>query len=197
MRSFITMGFVATAILLSSGGMAKDQAVTAPHPPVYVDGSLCTKPDQIVFSCALDKSRKIVSICAAGAVEKHRFYYSFGRQNKIELSYPDQKDSTIRSLNATRLSLANSWSTAYSFFMQDKKYIVDASEGMAFIGESGKMGFRTPYHAGGVLVQKVGEDKAMLKMRCTEKKIHYNEGLIQSSLQELKPDRDIKRPPYG
>ena len=53
-------------------------------------GSLCERGEKIVFSCALTKPAKIVSLCSSKELTKDRGYlrYRFGLPGKIELEYP-------------------------------------------------------------------------------------------------------------
>lgn len=53
-------------------------------------GSLCERGEKIVFSCALAKPAKIVSLCSSKELTKDRGYlrYRFGLPGKIELEYP-------------------------------------------------------------------------------------------------------------
>ena len=197
MRIFITTWFIAAVSIMPLTCAAQDASVPASDPPLYVDGSLCTKPDQIVFSCPLAKSGKIVSICAAGSAAPHRFYYAFGKPRAAAFIYPSKNGDEMSSIHATKQSYASSWSTVYSFTKQGYRYMVSATEGMAFIGEGGKQGLRSPYHDGGLLVQKIGDDKVVLEMDCAGNTTHYDDKLIQDSSQELKPDPDLKnRLPY-
>ncbi|WP_045737224.1 hypothetical protein [Xanthomonas sp. MUS 060] len=142
MRSLIVMGVAVAAGFTSLTCVAENKSVPALDASVYVEGSLCKKLDQIVFSCPLAQVKKTVSICAAGNAAPHRFYYVFGKPQRIELTYPVGKDSEVNRLSVAKLSFASSWSAVYSFLIQGKKYIVSAVEGMAFTGKSGEQGFR-------------------------------------------------------
>jgi len=188
MRIFITTWFIAAASIMPLTCAAQDASVPASDPPLYVDGSLCTKPDQIVFSCPLAKSGKIVSICAAGSAAPHRFYYAFGKPRAAAFIYPSKNGDEMSSIHATKQSYASSWSTVYSFTKQGYRYMVSATGGMAFIGEGGKQGLRSPHHGGALLVQKIGDNKAALEIDFVDNRAHYDNKLIQESSQELKPN---------
>jgi hypothetical protein len=190
--ALVAGGFTAAIVLMSPPCVAQGTSSVAPSAPQYVKGSLCEKPDQVVFSCPLKKSSKIVSICAAGDAGQHRFYYAFGRQNKVELTYPSVSDLEVKSMNATKISRSNNWSTVYSFSQQGNKYIVNSMQGLAFIGKLGEQGLRSPYRDGSLLVQKAGSDRAEWEMSCQENKIQANDSLTRESSSALKPDPDLK-----
>lgn len=190
--SLVASEVIAASVLMTPSVLAQGTSAATPSAPPYVKGSLCTQPDQVVFSCPLQRSSKIVSICAAGNAGQHRFYYAFGRQNNIELIYPPKSDLQVKSINATKISRANNWSTAYSFIEQGNKYIVSSTEGMAFIGKLGEQGTRSPYKDGTLFVQKIGSDRAELEMSCQVSKIQSDDNLIQESTSALKTDADLK-----
>jgi len=152
---------------------AQDASVPAPDPPLYVDGSLCTKPDQIVFSCPLAKSGKIVSICAAGSAAPHRFYYAFGKPHAVEMTYPSNPEDLNNGFTHSFLMYAGgTGGYAYSFINKEIKYIVYSISGAGF-------------DIGGVAVQKDGELRTMSDMKCVK-------GMIKEESDQALLDETLK-----
>ena len=58
--------------------------------------SLCAKNEHIIFSCAVNRTAKIVSLCASSDFAKERGYlqYRFGLPGKIELEFPKERQGT-------------------------------------------------------------------------------------------------------
>ena len=79
------------------------QGVTAPaNTPiempslVVVPANLCREAEQIVFSCQIKGSDKILSVCAAQNLDRENGYlqYRFGTNKEVELEFPgDIRDS--------------------------------------------------------------------------------------------------------
>jgi hypothetical protein len=66
-------------------------------------GTHCTSHEQIIFSCKVNNSAKVVSLCASSPLSKERgsLAYRFGRAGKPELVYPK---TAANSLGAFRLA---------------------------------------------------------------------------------------------
>ncbi len=58
--------------------------------------SLCAKDENIIFSCAVKRTSKIVSLCASRDLDKERGYlqYRFGLPGKVELEFPKGRQGT-------------------------------------------------------------------------------------------------------
>jgi hypothetical protein len=58
--------------------------------------SLCARNEQILFSCAVKRSEKLVSLCASRELAKDRGYlqYRFGLPGKVELAFPKDRKGT-------------------------------------------------------------------------------------------------------
>jgi len=88
---------------LSPTQTASLQGVTAPantpiemSSPVVVPANLCREAEQIVFSCQIKGSDKILSVCAAQNLDRENGYlqYRFGTNKEVELEFPsDIRDS--------------------------------------------------------------------------------------------------------
>ncbi|WP_152640378.1 hypothetical protein [Xanthomonas sp. MUS 060] len=157
MSSLIVKGFVIAAGFTSLACVAENKSVPVLDASVYVEGSLCKKPDQIVFSCPLVNSKKIVSMCASGSVAPHRFYYAFGKPQKIEMNYLSNSSSPGGGFMRSFLGYpGGTGGYTYSFVSNNFKYIV--------YSVSGRYGF----NIGGVLVQKIGDIRAVVDMKCAK-----------------------------
>lgn len=166
----------ATGRLPQGSGLAKPGAKAGE----FVAGTLCTKPDQIVFSCPLERTNKIVSICAAGNAAPHRFYYAFGKAGAAKLVYPSKTDVGGAALNRTYLVFAGgTGGYAFSFHHGGYEYITYSISGQ-----------RT--HDGGVLVRRDHMGRAETKLECKPNEIveSKNDALIRESL-DLKPESDL------
>jgi hypothetical protein len=81
------------------------QGVTAPAnapiqmpSPVVVPANLCREAEQIVFSCQIKGSDKILSVCAAQNLDRENGYlqYRFGTNKEVELEFPSNiRDSQM------------------------------------------------------------------------------------------------------
>jgi len=58
--------------------------------------TLCTPSEKVLFSCQLENSKKIASVCAAINLTRTVGYlqYRFGTRGKLELVYPSTKVAT-------------------------------------------------------------------------------------------------------
>src|SRR5258708_2469424 len=58
--------------------------------------SLCARGEQTIFSCAVKRSAKIVSLCASRQLTRERGYlqYRFGLPGKVELEFPKDHQAT-------------------------------------------------------------------------------------------------------
>lgn len=125
--------------------------------PAIAKPSMCVKTDQIVFSCALDGGKKVVSICASGDVanDKGRFYYAYGHDvAHPELTYP-ANNTTPADFTRTHLSFAgNTGGYAYAFGRPGFKYVVYAISGSNEMTNDG------------LLVLKSDESKPVKHARC-------------------------------
>lgn len=146
--------------LMPASGTAQGATPAVATSSKYVKGSLCTRPDQVVFSCPLAKSGKIVSMCASGSAVPHRFYYAFGRPGSVEMRYADNLPGLEGGFSHAYLGYSGGTAGyAYSFVREKTKYIVYYLSG------------KYQYAAGGVIVQKVGNVNALADMECSKGKI--------------------------
>ena len=180
MRSLVTTWLLVAASMLPVACVAQDEAGSAGTTTLYVGRSLCTQPDQIVFSCPLLKSRKIVSVCASGSAAPHRFYYAFGKPHAIEMTYPSASVTTEAGFSRAFLGFpGGTGGYAYSFVNAGMKYII------YFISGAG-------FDMGGVIVQKPGELRAISNATCAKAMIteFTGDALLDETLK-WKVDDDI------
>jgi hypothetical protein len=156
MRILTTTWLVVAAGVLPITCVAQSETGPALTKAQYVGRSLCTKPDQIVFSCPLLKSKKIVSICASGNATPHHFYYAYGKPHEVEMNYPPASAAPQTKFSRAFIGFpGGTGGYAYSFVNEGIKYVVYSVSGAGF-------------DTGGVIVQKSGELRAMSKTMCTK-----------------------------
>ena len=101
-------------------------AASGPITPELQRGSLCEGAEKIVFSCALAKSAKIVSLCSSKELTKDRGYlqYRFGLPAKIELEFPKQREQTQSAFKYSHYFRAQFDQTEISFSSNGYQYAI-------------------------------------------------------------------------
>jgi hypothetical protein len=144
---------------------------------------MCAKADQVVFSCPLRNTRKVVSVCATGDISHGRgnFYYAYGHLAAPELVYPAKDQATTDAFTNSHLVYGGAGGGgAYSFVNKGYKYIVYSVSG-------------TGFDDGGVLVQRVGARRAAKDMKCRPGKItESTDDAVIKAVTQWKPDPDIE-----
>lgn len=154
MKPFNTIALLIAYALMSFSSSPPSHALDA-------SGSMCAKADQVIFLCPLRKTGKIVSVCAAGDVDRGegRFYYAYGSPTAPELVYPAKDHSVANVLANSHLVYGGAGGeTAYSFVNKGYRYIVYSVCG-------------TGFDDGGVLVQRKGARHAAKDMKCQQGRI--------------------------
>jgi hypothetical protein len=182
MRILTTTWLVVAAGVLPITCAAQHKVVPAQVTVAHMEGSLCAKPDQIVFSCPLLKNKKIVSICASGNAVPHRFYYVFGKPHAVEMTYPSDTGDLSSSFARARLFFAGATGGyAYSFTNgSNYKYILYSISG-------------TGFDVAGVLVKRLGDLRALSDMRCESGKLQETDNKeLQTELEDWSRDHDLE-----
>ena len=88
--------------------------------------SLCLTDERIIFSCAVKRTGKIISLCASKDLDKERGYlqYRFGLPGKIELEYPKERKGTQEKFQYTHYFRAQFDLTAINFTIDGYQYSV-------------------------------------------------------------------------
>jgi hypothetical protein len=99
------------------------------HPGVELSlqkGSLCVEGEKVVFSCVIQKSAKVVSLCASPDLARDRGYlqYRFGLPGKLELEYPHNKESSTQAFKYNHYFRAQVDLTEISFSKDNFQYTV-------------------------------------------------------------------------
>lgn len=118
---------------------------------------MCSKGDDVVFSCPLGDGRKTASMCAASNTSTgySRFYYAYGRPDQAELMYPASHHTARDAFTRTHLTPGpNAEGYAYAFVNDGYKYVV-----YTISGDPAKQD-------GGVIIQRTGERKVVAKLQC-------------------------------
>lgn len=127
------------ALLAFLGGALSVAQAAAPTP------SHCTADEEVVFSCRLQKSAKVVSLCASKDLlakpENGRLTYRFGKPGAVELVFPKQVAGSTQQflffhffrpgLDETEVSFINS---GFSYSLYDHS---EAESGERSVTESG------------------------------------------------------------
>src|ERR1041384_4166914 len=96
----------------SPSAFAGSQNKSAPQP-----STLCARDERVIFSCAIKRPAKIVSLCASKDLTNERGYvqYRFGLPGKIELEYPKDRTGTQEKFHYTHYFRARFDLTEISF----------------------------------------------------------------------------------
>lgn len=88
--------------------------------------SLCEKAEKVVFSCALRRSGKIVSLCSSPKLSKTEGYlqYRFGRPGQIELEFPKDRAESHKVFKYSHYFRAQVDYTTISFTVDGYTYSV-------------------------------------------------------------------------
>ena len=117
-RSAIVAGFILCVVVANATSRINLEQLQA--------GSLCEANEKIVFSCALAKPAKIVSLCSSKELTKDRGYlqYRFGLPEKIELEFPKQREQTQSAFNYSHYFRAQFDQTEISFSQNGYEYAI-------------------------------------------------------------------------
>ena len=103
---------------------------TAPNPAkpeaALQPTSLCARNERVIFSCAVKRPAKIVSICASKDLTSERGYlqYRFGVPGKIELEYPSDRHGTQQKFQYSHYFRARFDMTSINFTIEGYEYSV-------------------------------------------------------------------------
>jgi hypothetical protein len=85
-------GDTRSAVVFRREVQAKTTSATAARQP----NTHCMKDERVIFSCALKRPAKIVSLCASRTLTRDSGYlqYRFGLAGKIELEFPERREGS-------------------------------------------------------------------------------------------------------
>lgn len=88
--------------------------------------SHCADSEQVVFSCALKQSQKLLSLCSSKELTKTSGYmqYRFGLPGKVELEFPQHREDSLKSFQYSHYFRAQVDLTEISFVSGDFQYTV-------------------------------------------------------------------------
>ena len=94
--SIVIFAAIVSCLAPSTSRLSSAAVATTPPASKLQPNSLCTKDEQIIFSCNVKRPAKIVSLCGSKDLAKERGYlqYRFGLPGKIELEYPKDRQGT-------------------------------------------------------------------------------------------------------
>lgn len=90
--------------------------------------TLCESSETIYFSCNLESSNKIVSVCASRNSDPSHGYvkYRFGNLNKIDIEYPDKDVTPINVFRMTDASEGSMNGLHLKFIKNGYTYVVSS-----------------------------------------------------------------------
>jgi len=104
--------------------------------------SQCSQDEQVLFSCTLKKTQKVISLCASKDLSANSGYlqYRFGPLKKIELAIPQDK----KGMPKFTLTASKDDSAEYNEFSVDKTPFTYLITSFLQIKKINKEGYPTP-----------------------------------------------------
>ena len=168
------MGTAAAAmgLILSSTVTESASSQQTRLPP----NTLCTKDERVIFSCALKRPAKVVSICASKDLTRESGYlqYRFGLPGRTELEFPQGRTGTQTKFDYSHYFRAQVDLTEINFTIDGVEYsVVDD-----YNGEE-----KPPQTLQGVTINWPGTEKKEVRYTCrTKPKTDYAD--LQAVLDE-------------
>jgi hypothetical protein len=165
-RKWLTTAVV-VLLLLGAGLVARgvNESPNAPlsRPSVQPQGtgksvgrlqpnSLCANGEHIIFSCAVKRTAKLVSLCASPELTKERGYlqYRFGLPGKIELEFPKDRQGSQQQFRYSHYF-------RFQVDLTEIKFAIDGFEYSIFDDYNGEE--KPPISSQGVSVTAPGKPK--------------------------------------
>lgn len=116
----------------------------------------CQAHEQKIFSCQIQKSQKILSLCAVANKPQHPGYlhYRFGNPGKVELQFPQSTQNTYAQFRWQTIGYSGGWDTRIQFANGGYRYQV--------YDRAIKVDMSHKDRSGGVLVYKGSKQVAQL-----------------------------------
>jgi hypothetical protein len=130
--------------------------------------SLCAKDERVIFSCAVKRTSKIVSLCASKDLTSDRGYlqYRFGLPGKVELEFPKDRNGTQQKFQYMHYFRAQVDETEISFQINGYEYQIFDT----YNGEE-----RPRISTQGVSVTAPGKPKEVSFACSTKPKVDYSD----------------------
>lgn len=131
---------------------------------------LCGNNEQVIFSCSMKSSKKILSVCSSKSLNDENSYlqYRFGKSGKVEFQFPDDRSNSIKQFKQTHYFRAKVDRRELIFQNKDVQYSVFSS----FEGEESP-----PIKEAGVIVQKGSSERSWKTLQCASKFVDHLEKL--------------------
>jgi hypothetical protein len=129
--AFALFGLALYVVVMTGGSTANAK----PGDPLSAErqpASLCTADEQVIFSCSLQRSGKIASLCGSKNLDKTTGYiqYRFGLPEKTELEFPSGRSDTRQKFRYAHYFRARVDETEISFDNKGYRYtIFDSYQG--------------------------------------------------------------------
>ena len=157
-----TVGFTVIGSPLSSQARAEPPAVP----------SLCRNEEQIIFSCAVARSPRIVSICGSKLLDHRNGYlqYRFGRVGAVELQFPRDRANTQIAFRYAHYFRAQVDRTEITFHNQNYTYVLFSYY---------ENDINPPIKEAGVRVTRHNSDGTEAELKCRENPVSHI-GVLES-----------------
>jgi len=129
-------------------------------------GSICASDEVVLFSCKIEGSEKVASLCASKDVsdERGHLYYAYGTSQGKEMVFPEGDQPPAKLFKRTQLGFSgNTGGYAYSFEVGSYKYIIYSA--------SGANGFEDQ----GIMVTRDNAHKPEVSMSCEQDSVVEDE----------------------
>jgi hypothetical protein len=162
--------------VLAAAAATSRTAPNSARPSAVQPNSLCARDERVIFSCAVKRPAKIVSICASKDLTSERGYlqYRFGVPGKVELEYPSDRHGTQQKFQYSHYFRAR-------FDMTSINFTIDGYEYSVFDDYNGEE--KPTQSQQGVSVTAPGKPKEVSFVCRTKPKADY------SDLQAVLPDK--------
>lgn len=143
--------------------------------------SLCGKNEQVIFSCLMQKSAKLLSLCGSQELDAQKGYvqYRFGNPGKIELEYPAERKDTQSAFSYSRYTRPLVTYLSLRFETNGYEYSIHQDD-----VEDIKPAVRESY------ISIAAPGKEAVEMKCRQP---VNGSLMK--LEDIVPNKDEDQPP--
>jgi hypothetical protein len=122
--------------------------------------TLCRSEEQVIFSCPMAGSGKVISLCASPTIDTKRGYlqYRFGKSGAVELQFPQARANTQLAFRYAHYFRARVDRTEITFDNHDYRYVIfDYFEGDV----------KPTIRQAGVRVSRHGGNNHEQELKCT------------------------------
>ncbi len=132
--------------------------------------SHCARNEQVIFSCKIKGSKKVLSVCAAKSlgVPERYLQYRYGAQGSLELEFPARRAQSVEQFKTAHYFRARVDRREVTFTNNDVQYTVFTD----YEGEESP-----PQREAGVRVRKGSADRDEKTLQCAAPYINHLQAL--------------------